>query len=218
MTEKMSSRKLFKRLQPKFNEITWHADEFTNESLLLIPGFGENPISRQACTPEGQFYSVWWSDYNGNLGREDRRPSFNIREGNLVFGFSFDPTSKEKMEHQLEKAVIQKLYDGPFKGRHFFMRPDNFEHTPFHAGIPSIIPVKFSIDGDMIQGLRLGEIMAHDWKFFIPEGPERVAIQTLIDLEYAQDEQEKYHRLDPAKKKVRELRTQLDESLATIAM
>lgn len=121
------------------------------------------------------------------------------------------------MQKQLEEAVMQALHTGPFKGRRFFMDPKLDEPTHFRMDY-SWRRVNFSIEGDPIQGLHLGVVMARDWTFFIPEGPERLAIKRAIDLESAQVEQEKYHARDPARGIVCELRARFEESLSAIAM
>ncbi|OYV63284.1 MAG: hypothetical protein B7X03_02520 [Parcubacteria group bacterium 21-58-10] len=228
MSRKINSLELFKRLQPKFREITWHANGFTteepykfvveglilrNENLLLVPGFlgKDEPIPSTGHTPGGQMYSTWWSDYG--TGQKDCRPSFQFREGNLAFNFAFDPSVGKAMKYQLEKAAERALLNGPFKGRRFFMDPKLRFH---HRGL---IDVEFHTDGHgPISGLYLGEATAHDWTFFIPEGPERRAIQAAIDLEHAQDEQVKYHEQDPVRSTVQELQIRFEKSLSAIAM
>ena len=230
--QKISSLELFKRLQPKFREITWHANGFTteephrfvvdglilqNENLLLAPGYlgQKEPISSMATMPKGPMYQFWWADHG--MGRKDCRPSFQFREGNLAFNFTFDPAAKEAMKYQLEKAAERALFDGPFKGRRFFMEP-KFGYPISTCAYYGSVEVKFSNEGNPVTGLHLGEATAHDWTFFIPDGPERTAIQTAIDLECARDAQEEYHGHDPVRSTVRELQAQLGESLSAIAM
>lgn len=232
MSTKISSLELFKRLQPRFREITWHANGFTteepyrfvvdglilqDENLLLAPGYlgQKEPIPSTGRAPEGGTYSFWWSDHG--MGRKDCRPSFQFREGNLAFNFTFDPAAKEAMKYQLEKAAERALFDGPFKGRRFFMEP-KFGYPISTCAYYGSVEIKFSNEGNPVTGLHLGEATAHDWTFFIPDGPERVAIKTAIDLEHAQAVQEKYHQQDPVQKTIRGLQERLEESLSVIAM
>lgn len=234
MPTMMSSLELFEKLRKKYREIDWHSNGFSDgesptvvdyrifrdEKLLLVPGFlgYKDSIPRTVCTSQGQRYDVWLPRY----GREGSnwRPSFNIRCGGLVFDFTFDPTTEKDLMDQLEEPVLRALYDGPFKERRFFM------DTKFELRHPSNKPslaksttyVEFSHTGDAIPGLCLGEVMTHDWTFFIPEGPEREMVQMAIDLEQAQAEQEKYHQRDPKRELVQGLQKRLEESLSAIAM
>jgi len=216
----MGSLALFEILQPRFREIIWHADGLQNENLLLAPGYPgqKEPIPHVGHASEGQLYSTWLPRYGRE--RSDWRPSFNIREGNLAFGFTFDPTGDLSLDpetkgltDQLEEAALRALRHGPFKERCFFMNP-KFE-IPLTLFLQK---VEFSHTGDPIPGLWLGEVMVHDWTFFIPEGPERDAIRMAIDLERAQAEQEEYHRRDPKRELVQGLQKRLGESLSAIAM
>lgn len=227
---------LFKSFQPRFSEITWHTNRlvtewpcwsvandmiFQGEKLLLAPGYlgQDGPIPFVVHTSQGTFHQFWWSNYgegsNYTKGRKDNRPSFHVREGNLAFHFVFDPSQEEAVGRQLERAVMRAVYEGPFKGRRFFMRP-KLEIQDRRFCRLSIIPVEFYTNGRPIAGLHLGEAMAYDWKFFIPDGPERAAIQAAVDLEYAQDVQERHRNEYPELGAIPQLRARLDECLSAI--
>lgn len=184
MTSRINSVELFRKFQPRFSEIVWHADGFQGENLLLAPGyFGHrDPIPPMLEDSESVMH-LWWSDTEA--GKKDRRPSFDVREGNLAFNFNFDPSKKEPMEAQFERAVMLAIYDGPFRGRRFFMSP-RLEVSDYHQFCPLYrIPIGFHTDGyyGPILGLHLGKGTVCNWRFFIPEGPEREAIQAAAELE-----------------------------------
>lgn len=237
----VNSLSLFKRFQPKFREIEWHPhergvlhlnergplyDTMYKELFPLSPGYlgsGEI-IPNTECTDGGSRSNVWWTQLT---------PSFNIREGLLRFGFVFDPESKEEIEEQVGRAIVKALYDGPFKGRRFFMDPVYKKHGDtigrdlwvhgtkvcLDSELDGMI-VEFSIDDsdNPIHGLDFGQaVMASKWHFFIPDGPERRAIQAAIDLEAAMVEQQKHHEQDPHKFTVRALQEKLQESMNCFA-
>lgn len=235
----VNSLSLFKRFQPKFREIEWHPHErgvlhlnergplygtMYKELFPLSPGYlGSGEIIPDTEKDAGgRQSSVWWSQLT---------PSFNVREGALRFGFVFDPESKEEIEEQVGRAIVKALNDGPFKGRRFSMDPvykkpgDTIDFDLKIRGTKVCLDseldgmmVKFSVDGDPIQGLGFGEgFMATKWHFFIPDGPERKAIQAAIDLEAAMTEQQKHHEQDPHKFTVRALQEKLQESMNCFA-
>jgi hypothetical protein len=223
MGKKISSLDLFKRLQPRFREIIWYPSQFSTEdspvvrnrliiqgeNLLLIPGFlgKAEPISRHGRSSEGRTYSAWWA-----RGGEPKCPAFQVRTGGLAFSFVFDPSSEEEMGRQFTKAAVVALYEGPFKGRRFFMDP-KFDRPGFIVGAADI---SFSVAGDPIPGFYPGEATAHDWTFFIPEGPERAAVQAAVDLEDAEAVQRRYHEQDPTRHIVQGLRDKFEESLVAV--
>lgn len=230
-----NSLELFEKLQKKYRRIAWHSNGFStseesptivegrflqNEELLLIPGFlgYKDPISHTGYTSQGQMYSIWLPRYGRE--RSDWHPSFNIRCGGLAFDFTFDPTTGRGLIGQLEEAALRALRHGPFKERCFFMDPKFELRHPSNK--PSLTKsttyVEFSHTGDTIPGLYLGEVMVHDWTFFIPECPEREVIQMVLDLEQAQAERKEYHQRDPKRVLVEGLQKRLKESLSTIAM
>lgn len=181
MNRDVSSTGLFMRFQPKFKEIVWHANEIQGESLLLAPGyFGRGIPIPPVLQLEWEVTYVWWSN-------ENYRQAFNLREGKLALSFSFDPSGK-LFGYQLAEAVMRAIYDGPFKGRRFFMKPKSEIQSRFCHFFR--IPIDFRTDGGPpIPGLHLGEATAYDWRFFIPEGLERETIQAAVDIERAQDAQ-----------------------------
>jgi hypothetical protein len=215
MPKMMSSLEWFEKLRKKYREIVWYAKGFTtglpetvvdcrtfqNERLLLVPGYlgQKDPIPSIGYMPEGQMYSTWLPRYGRERG--DWHPSFNIRRGGLVFDFTFDPAARKDLIGQLEEHVLRALYDGPFKERSFFMDPKfELRHPSNKPDLTkSTTCVEFSHTGDAIPGLCLGEVMVNDWTFFMPESPERTAIQMLIDLEQAEAEQKKYHQRDASR-------------------
>lgn len=220
-----SPLELFKKLQKRHREITWHSDGFSrvessNEKLLLVPGFlgYKDSIPRTAYTPKGQMYDVWLPRYGKD--RSDWHPSFNIRCGGLAFDFTFDPATEKGLKDQLEETMLRALRYGPFKELCFFMDPKFELRHPSNKPdlVKSTTNVEFSHTGDPVPGLFLGEVRVHDWTFFIPEGPEREIVQMAIDLEQAQTEQEKYHQQDPKRELVEGLQKRLEESLSAIAL
>ena len=74
--------------------------------------------------------------------------------------------------------------------------------------------VQFSVEGGSIPGLNLVELCVWDWTFFIPDGPEKLAIQTALDLELETWRQRQYHARDPHVLPIRTLRGNLEQVLS----
>ncbi|MDP3958146.1 MAG: hypothetical protein Q8Q36_01615 [bacterium] len=236
----MSPVALFKRFQPRFREIAWHPAGFIceyldekptrerwlrKERIQLAPGYlgQKGPIGMSYQDSEGQvefpLRSFWWYERAPTGELESRYTSFHVRKGGLRFNFSFDPASALDMGDQFEAAVVRTLYEGPFKGKRFFMDPGKHAEDPIFTRPPlHFIPVKFSTDGKSIPGLDLCPATAATWEFFIPEGPERKAIRAAVELENTRNAQEEYHAKDPSRKRVREIMARLENSLASIPL
>ena len=210
-----SSVELFREFQPRFSEITWYADKLIGESLLLTLGYRAQriPIPFMVRNQEETIH-LWWS--GREAGRKDNRPAFNFREGKLAFNFVFDPSNGMGTEDQLKMAMIRAVYDGPFKERRFFMGPSPETSCSWFCHLFRI-PIEFRTDDrGPIPGLRLGEAVAYDWKFFIPGGPKRAAIQAAVDLERVQSMQEAHRKEYPELGTVDELRARLDKCLTHV--
>lgn len=200
--DSLSPLVLFKRFQPRFREIEWYPAGLRDtprpfdhtglgEKLYLLPGFigHVEPIRRSWQDEYGRSYTAWW----GSPG-----PFFDTRVAKLGFNFEFDPFAQEDFLEQTESNLWKTILEGPLKDRHFFMDPD-FEGPCFPSlnnRISFINPsIRFSVEGEVIPGLNLAKASCHEWKVFIPDGPEREVIQAAFDLEEAKLEHKKSQTL-----------------------
>lgn len=168
---------LFLKFQPRFRRVRWKAQCIIDEVV-----YGSRRQQYERC----YLYPLFRGEAApSSVTLHCRGPAmFDLRHSDVRPAFKFNPSNPDPLRDQLVMALNEAVETRLQKIR-FYLDPDPSGLMFKEWWTTTVRSAKFSAAGPVPYGLELGgRFQVHDWRLFIPPGPEQDAIRTALELDH----------------------------------